>query len=110
MKAPTKSPAELLAPGRALQWPVVDLNAAYPDAARTVRATYVPDRGPDDSVRGLVVPVQDITAEASALQNPPPCRKNQRNVVTAPTLVSASGATRCASQFLPGSPSESANT
>jgi two-component system cell cycle sensor histidine kinase/response regulator CckA len=41
---------------------------AYPDAARTVRATYVPDRGPDASVRGLVVLVQDITAEATARQ------------------------------------------
>jgi len=40
----------------------------YPDAPRTVRATYVPDRGPDGSVRGLVVLVQDITAEASVLQ------------------------------------------
>ncbi|MCU1273021.1 MAG: Chemotaxis protein methyltransferase CheR, partial [Bryobacterales bacterium] len=43
-------------------------SVAYPDAMRTVRSTYVPDRGPDGSVRGLVVLVQDITAEARALQ------------------------------------------
>jgi PAS domain S-box-containing protein len=39
----------------------------YADRTRVVRATYVPDRAPDASVRGLVVLVEDITAEATAL-------------------------------------------
>lgn len=40
----------------------------YSDGARTVRATYVPDRSADGSVRGIVVLVQDITAQANALR------------------------------------------
>jgi PAS domain S-box-containing protein len=39
----------------------------YTDRPRTVRATYVPDRAADASIRGLVVLVEDITAEAAAL-------------------------------------------
>jgi len=39
----------------------------YADRTRIVRATYVPDRAPDQSVRGLVVLVEDITAESAAL-------------------------------------------
>ena len=40
----------------------------YPEGARTVRATYVPDRAADGTVRGIVVLIQDITAQAKALR------------------------------------------
>lgn len=45
-----------------------DRSIVYPDASRTVRATYVPDRGPDGSVQGIVVLVQDITREAQSMR------------------------------------------
>ena len=39
----------------------------YVDRERTVRARYLPDRGPEGDVRGMVVVVEDITAAAEAL-------------------------------------------
>ena len=38
----------------------------YPDHDREVRANYVPDRGPDGSVRGMVALVQDVTEQKQA--------------------------------------------
>src|SRR5581483_6417889 len=40
----------------------------YADRERTVRARYVPDRGADGTVGGIVVLVEDITAAAMAAQ------------------------------------------
>ncbi len=46
----------------------VETTMRYEDRERTVRARYVPDRGPDNSVRGIVALVEDITAESAALK------------------------------------------
>ena len=45
---------------------VVERHIRYVDRARDVRAHYVPDRGPDGEVRGIVALVQDVTEQKRA--------------------------------------------
>jgi PAS domain S-box-containing protein len=42
---------------------VAEARRWYPDTEREVRAHYVPDRGPDGEVRGMVALVQDVTEQ-----------------------------------------------
>ena len=53
----------------------------YPDARRRVRGNYYPDHGPDGSVAGVVVLIQDITAEADALEALQKSEESYRRIV-----------------------------
>jgi PAS domain S-box-containing protein len=45
---------------------VFDSHIPYPERERDVHLTYVPDRGPDGVVRGIVALVQDVTEQKRA--------------------------------------------
>lgn len=53
----------------------------YPDGLRRVRGNYFPDRAPGGSVRGLVVLIQDITAETNALKALKESEESHRRIV-----------------------------
>jgi PAS domain S-box-containing protein len=60
---------------------VFEQEFAYPDGRRRVRGNYFPDRAPDGSVDGVVVLIQDITAEADALRALQESEESYRRIV-----------------------------